>query len=224
MKKMEKGKIYKYFMWASLFAVSMGYFEAAVVVYLREILCVDGALFPLNIEFGTFGLVEIGREFFSLVMLVSVSAILSRNRTTGVAWFCFLFGIWDLFYYLFLKVLIDWPASIMTWDILFLIPVPWVSPVLAPVIASLTLISLSVITVSIYETGREFKYPGRLLLSELAASLVMIVSFCWQWRAMLAGGIPADFPWIIFGVSELLIILFFSIAAAKTVVITCNHE
>ena len=172
------------FLWATVFAISMGYFEAAVVVDLREVLCVDGALFPLNLDSGTHGIIELGREFFSLVMLVSVSALLARNRATGVAWFCVLFGVWDIFYYVFLKIMLDWPASLMTWDILFLLPVPWVSPVVAPIIAAFTLIGIGVSTIHLYGNDRPFTHPRLLFAVEGIAILIMIVSFCWQWRAM----------------------------------------
>jgi hypothetical protein len=43
------------------------------------------------------------------------------------------FGVWDIFYYVFLKVLTGWPHSLMDWDILFLLPLPWWGPVIAPV-------------------------------------------------------------------------------------------
>jgi membrane protein implicated in regulation of membrane protease activity len=54
-----------------------------------------------------------------------------------------MFAIWDIFYYIFLWLLIGWPESFFTWDILFLLPVTWVGPVLAPVINSLTMIVLA---------------------------------------------------------------------------------
>lgn len=202
-------KITHSLIWATIFAISMGYFEAAVVVDLREVLCVNGALFPLNLDSGAHGLIEIGREFFSLIMIISVAAILSRNTATGLAWFCVLFGVWDIFYYIFLKVLIGWPASLMTWDILFLIPVPWVSPVLAPVIAACTLIGMGVTTIILYAKDRPFKHPRMLFASEVFAALIMIISFCWQWREMMAGGIPNNFPWLLFALSELLMIVIF---------------
>ena len=50
------------------------------------------------------------------------------------AGFVVVFGVWDIFYYVFLRVLVTWPASLLDWDILFLIPLPWVGPVLAPVL------------------------------------------------------------------------------------------
>ena len=213
---MKKLKELKYFFWAALFAVSMGFFEAAVVVDLRKIFNIGGSLFPLNLDVEMCGVIEMWREFFSIVMLVSVAAILSRGKKTGVAWFCYLFGIWDILYYVFLKILIGWPESLMTWDILFLLPVPWVSPVLAPIFASLTLISIAVVTIHIYESDKKINHPRILFTAELFAALIMIISFCWQWRDIAAGGVPKNFPWIIFAVSEFLMLGIFLLFTIPT--------
>src|ERR1035438_4418730 len=83
--------------------------------------------------------VEIAREAATIVMLVSV-ALVAGGRASWLPSFAIAFGTWDIFYYVFLKLLLHWPASIMTWDILFLVPVPWAAPVLAPVVVSVTII------------------------------------------------------------------------------------
>ena len=205
-----KGHRWTYYLfWAVLFGISMGYFEAAVVVDLRQLLCEGGALFPLNMESGVTGLVELGREFFSLVMLVAVAALLAKNVATGIAWFCLLFGVWDIFYYVFLKLILDWPASLWTMDILFLLPVPWVSPVLAPVIASVTLIGLGVAVIRRHDRGGRLRRPLMLLGGEALGALLMIVAFCWQWKSIVTGGVPCTFPWWLFGVSEFVILYVF---------------
>jgi len=70
----------------------------------------------------------------------------SSFSRAGRTWRCRLgytaiaFGVWDIFYYLFLKVMCGWPHSVMDWDVLFLIPLPWWGPVLAPVLIALLLI------------------------------------------------------------------------------------
>ena len=48
--------------------------------------------------------------------------------------------MWDIFYYVFLKIICGWPHSLFDWDVLFLLPLPWWGPVLAPVLISLLLI------------------------------------------------------------------------------------
>jgi hypothetical protein len=83
---------------------------------------------------------EIGREAATIIMLAAVALAVARKAGQWAAAFVIAFGTWDITYYVFLKVLLDWPASLFTWDVLFLIPVPWASPVLAPVLVSAVMI------------------------------------------------------------------------------------
>ena len=61
-------------------------------------------------------------------MLLAVAYIAGGNGPQRFGYFLLSFGIWDVFYYVFLKVLIGWPESLLTWDVLFLIPLTWVGP------------------------------------------------------------------------------------------------
>ncbi len=90
-------------------------------------------------------LTEIFREAATLIMLVGIGIIAGRNSSERFAWFLYSFAVWDIFYYIFLKLLLNWPESFMTWDILFLIPATWVGPVIAPVIVSITMIAFALI-------------------------------------------------------------------------------
>jgi len=90
-------------------------------------------------------LTEIFWEAATLIMLVGIGIIAGRNSSERFAWFLYSFAVWDIFYYVFLKLLLNWPESFMTWDILFLIPVTWVGPVIAPVIVSITMIAFALI-------------------------------------------------------------------------------
>src|SRR5690606_3193495 len=81
-------------------------------------------------------LTEIGREAATLVLILTAAWLFGRSRQERVAYFLVIFAVWDVFYYVWLKVLLNWPASIMDWDILFLIPAVWASPVLYPVLVS----------------------------------------------------------------------------------------
>ena len=105
------GKRFRYVCWwLAIFGISIGFFEAAVVADLRAIFCPDNNIFPLCINVNRLGWIEIGREFFSLVMLVAVACLAGSELKARVACFVILFGIWDIFYYVFLKLIIDWPA------------------------------------------------------------------------------------------------------------------
>lgn len=124
----------------AIFAVAMGYLEAAVVVYLRELYYPDGFAFPLRLLPRSTLLVEVGREFATLVMLAGVAVIAGRRQWERFGWFLFLFGAWDVWYYIWLKLTVGWPPSLFDWDVLFLIPVPWISPVIAPLLIAVSMI------------------------------------------------------------------------------------
>jgi hypothetical protein len=201
-----------------LFGISFGYVEAAVVVYLRTIsdpirrkfrpTQPAGELFPLTTTdqlrgaapetFRLLG-VEIAREAATLIMLASVAWIATGGRALWLPSFAIAFGIWDLFFYLFLKLLVNWPQSIMTWDILFLIPVPWVAPVLAPSMVSVTIVAAGL---------RALARPIRMLPAHWIAMTVggalILMSFMWDYRNLMAGEFPRPFAWKLFGAGELL--------------------
>ena len=114
--------------------------EAAVVIYLRQLLHVEGSNITLSgIPRGIFT-VEIVREFTTLVMLISVGVLAGSRPMGRFGSFIIAFGVWDIFYYIFLSMFHGWPRSFLDWDLLFLIPVPWMAPVLAPVLVSCGLI------------------------------------------------------------------------------------
>lgn len=122
------------------FGVAMGYVEAAVVVYLRA--AVTGSVVPAQDPgaFGTFEAVEIARELATLVMIAAVGWLAGRTKLERLAWAAVVFGAWDIVYYLGLRLAIGWPPSLETWDILFLVPAPWVGPVWAPILVSVALV------------------------------------------------------------------------------------
>jgi len=124
-----------------LLAISFAYIESSVVVYLREIFYPEGFYFPLKVLLNNkIFFVELFREIATLILIFSVSFILGENLNARFGYFLFVFGLWDIFYYIFLSLTISWPSSVFDWDILFLIPWAWVSPVLAPVICSILMV------------------------------------------------------------------------------------
>ena len=110
------------------FAVAMAFVEAAVVVYLREIIG-SGSIFPMKEIPSQLLVVEMCREAVTIVMLMSVAFLSFRGGSRRMGAFLLLFAVWDVFYYLWLFVTIGWPTGIADWDVLFLIPLPWVGPV-----------------------------------------------------------------------------------------------
>jgi len=123
------------------FAVAMAWLEAATVLYLRVL--VDRLnpyqANPLPMS-GALGPVELVREAATLVMLFTVGALAGRTWKTRLGYAAIAFGAWDIFYYVFLKAMCDWPTSLFDWDILFLLPLPWWGPVLAPISVAVLMI------------------------------------------------------------------------------------
>jgi hypothetical protein len=128
----------------TLFSIAMGFLETSVVIYLRQLYYQHGFALPLAPIDKDILLVEILREAATIIMLLAAGIMAGKTKASRFAYFILSFGIWDIFYYVFLKLFLNWPASIMDWDILFLIPVPWFGPVLVPCIISLTMIVLAV--------------------------------------------------------------------------------
>jgi hypothetical protein len=203
----------------TLFAIAMGFFETVVVIYLRDILYPDGFGFPLSPVPAELAVTELLREVATMVMLVSVGLFLSRKFSTGFAWFIYAFAIWDIFYYIFLKLLLGWPESLLTWDVLFLIPTTWTGPVLAPVLLSMTMILLALVILIQEDRGRDTRIEGLEWAGLIIGSLVLIFGFVYDYSQhmlthfSLAGMfrikdpevlqvatryIPARFPWWIF--------------------------
>ncbi|HEX7411836.1 MAG TPA: hypothetical protein VF298_06815, partial [Bacteroidales bacterium] len=106
--------------WIILFALAMGYLESAVVVYIRALYYPEGFAFPLKEMAENLAITELFREAATLVMLLAIGFLATTERLHRFAWFLIVFGIWDIAYYFFLKLLIGWPESLLTYDILFL--------------------------------------------------------------------------------------------------------
>ena len=205
-----------------LFGIGFGFVEAAVVVNLRAMLgpavgrMADRSsddIFPMipldrltkdDPTAARLMRVEVLREAATLVMLAGVGPAAGRSFVGRFAAFVIGFGVWDLTYYLFLKLLIGWPASVWTWDVLFLIPVPWAAPVLAPAIVAATMVMTGSTVIAFEATGRPFRVSRWDWLAIVAGGLVLIGSFCWDWRNLAAGGMPNPFPWTMFFAGEAL--------------------
>ena len=90
--------------------------------------------------------------------------------------FMIAFGVWDIFYYLFLRIICGWPKTIWDWDILFLLPLPWWGPVLAPVSIALLLIVAGLL-LSLFDTERTPIWPRRLpqVAGAMGSTIALIV-------------------------------------------------
>jgi len=182
----------------TLFGIAMGLLEAAVVVYLRRLFYPGGFAFPLvTLPADVMG-VETMREAATLVMLWAVAALSGRTGWERFAFFAWLFGLWDVAYYAGLAAWLHWPPSLMTWDILFLLPLIWAGPVLAPVIVALSLMGASLVVLS-FEARRIRIHLGAADYVALGASLALLLAaFMANHRTVAAGLTPGRFPWVMF--------------------------
>lgn len=216
------------FVWLAVFAVAMGFLEGIVVIYLREIYYPAGFDFPLKLMPQELVRIEWIREIATLVMLATVGIIAGRNNLQRLLYFLFAFGVWDIVYYIALKLLIGWPASLLTWDILFLIPWSWLGPVLAPVISSVTMIFMALLIIGREEKGSRVKlqpldwiliFSGAaiILYSYLVDVLKLIIESSMlasessateyeQLITLILNYIPDNYNWLLFIIGELLII------------------
>ncbi len=223
-----KKETIKIIIWVTIFSIGMAFIESSVVVYLRALYYPKGFNFPLQPIDLDIGMTEFLREFATLIMLVSIGFIAAKTKLQKFSYFIYSFAVWDIFYYVFLKFLLDWPESFLTWDILFLIPVTWVGPVIAPVICSVAMIFLAFSI--IYLQGKYDNVKIKLLewLSLIIGSIVVIVSFTmdyaaflneyytyneiftWEWTKdsieLANKYVPQNFNWYVFIIGMLIII------------------
>ena len=190
-----------------ILGIAFAYIEAAVVVYLREIFHPDGFTFPLRdfpiSENWSFLLTEIGREAATLVLILTAACLAGRNLQQRFAYFMVIFGVWDMFYYIWLKILIGWPDSVMDWDILFLMPMIWASPVLAPVVVSVILLVFAIVILYRGSCGVPLRITVIDWLGFFIAAVVVIVSFCIAGLHIRESDFESHFHWPVFGAGNI---------------------
>ena len=123
------------------FAIAMAWLEAASVFYIRTLVGriepYQANPLPIN---GPLGEVEVWREAATLVMIATLGLLAGRTWRHRAGYAAMVFGTWDIFYYVFLHVISGWPRTLVDWDVLFLLPLPWWGPVIAPVSIAVVLI------------------------------------------------------------------------------------
>jgi hypothetical protein len=182
-------------LWVSLFSIAFAFVEASVVVYLRAIYYPEGFALPLKAISHFHLAVELMREVATMIMLATVGILVGRKRWERVGYFLIAFGVWDVFYYVWLKVALNWPASVFDWDILFLIPVPWIGPVIAPILVSLCMIIGGTIVVRMEQRGVEFHPTTPMWLLTIVGSLSILFSFMYDLDATLRTLPPRPYPY-----------------------------
>jgi len=209
------------FIIAVIFSIAFAYIESAVVVYLRVIFHPDGFTFPLSnvdtiLQHKAILLTEIGREAATIVLILTGAWLFGPNLQQRFAYFLTIFAIWDIFYYIWLKVfsaalkaIPDWPLSIMDWDILFLIPIAWAGPVAAPVLVSFVMLVFAMIILYRDCCGRPVRASRIEWIGFIAAAVVIIVSFCIPGPHIAEPNYQSYFYWPIFALGLIAAIALF---------------
>ena len=211
--------------WLALFAASMGVLEAIVVVYLRMLFFPEGFSFPLGAIPQSVLFSEIVREASTMLMLLAVAAISARGFNRRLGAFLFVFGVWDILYYAALKLSLGWPPSLLTWDVLFLIPVTWVGPVLAPLIVAVTMAGFGAWLVN---NGDRVRISAASWTMLCIGAFVMFIAFILDYLLLIVSGgfllrlfsllgdpefmalassyVPDSFNWILFVIGEVFVL------------------
>jgi hypothetical protein len=196
----------------TVYAVAMALLESAVVVYIRHLYYADNPLeiFPLQFLNSYDTILELSREAATVVMILAVALLAeSSSRTRAFAAFVFVFGVWDLFYYFWLKVLMGWPRSWLEWDVLFLIPSVWLGPWICPALISLLFIAWGYWTL---RAPNNISFTPRSLMVFVTGAGLGVAAFLQPGVAVLIhGGVselsqytPGNFWWWLFVLSYLL--------------------
>jgi hypothetical protein len=221
-------EIRKIYIILTIFGIAMGFLEGIVVVYIRQVYYPHGFDFPLTLLSPEMLTVEWIREIATIVMLAAIGWLAGKNILQRLSYFLFTFAIWDIFYYAALILLLDWPPSLFTWDILFLIPVAWIGPVLAPVICSVSMIFMALILTLLPVKGIPVKTgilnwiliftgAGIILYTYMIDYLKLIFQSGYFSRAesmeakdhfwkIITSYIPSHYNWFLFSVGEVLIL------------------
>lgn len=198
--------------WVSLFGLAFAFVESSVVVYLRSLYYPEGFSFPLKLISQQHLAVELAREAATIVMLAAVGVLAGSKAWERFGYFLVAFGVWDVFYYVWLKVILDWPAGLSDWDILFLLPLPWIGPVIAPVLISLLMILFGS-TIALRFESKKFFHPNWLSwMLAIAGTLVVLYSFMMDTEATLNGRQPARYQYGLLVVGLILYVVSFVIA------------
>lgn len=193
------------------FAVAMAWMEAATVLYIRTL--VD-RIQPYQAEplplHGSLGNVELWREAATLVLLGAVGWLAGRTWRQRAAYAAIAFGFWDVFYYVFLRQISGWPSTLFDWDILFLLPLPWWGPVLAPVSIAILMILWGTLVTQVNERSGTVHARWTWASSALGIALALGVFMTDALRALPHGRdailqvLPAAFNWPLFATAVLL--------------------
>ena len=209
---MKPGSAGRLLLWTSLFGVAFALVEASVVVYLRALYYPAGFEFPLRLLTMNHLGIELAREAATIVMLLAVGAIAGRAKWDKFGFFLVAFGVWDIFYYFWLKMFLGWPATVVDWDVLFLLPIPWIGPVIAPVVISLLMIYCGATIVRRIDAEDPFAPGWQSWMFAIIATAILLFSFMIDTDAILHEAMPKPYRYELLGLGLVLYGLSFFLA------------
>ncbi len=138
-----------------IFGIAFGVIEATCVIYLRAATGMlpgfEGNIFDVwrmskEIAYSQEALreglpmsllsFELIREAGTIIMLGMIAFIAASKWRERIAIFLWAFAVWDIVYYFHLWLMVRWPQSLTTPDVLFLIPQPWLGQIWFPLLIS----------------------------------------------------------------------------------------
>ena len=191
------------------FAIAMAWVEAASVFYIRALVDriepYQANPLPLNPALGN---VELWREAATLVMLATLGLLAGRTWRRRVGYAALAFGVWDIFYYVFLRLISGWPRTLLDWDIVFLLPLPWWGPVLAPVSIAVVMIVWGTLVTQSGEVAAGSRRAWALGWAGIVLALAVFMADAWRalpnGRQAVMEVLPTTFNWPLFAVALLL--------------------
>jgi len=191
--------------WVGLFAIAMAYVESTVVVYIRRIYGISDLLLDIPSFDPVLAPIEVGRELATLIMLLAVGFAVGKSLQSRLSFTFIIFGVWDIFYYIWLRLFIGWPNSLFSQDILFLIPLPWWGPIIAPVLIACLMVVGGILAVISEDNGCRIMLSAFDWTTLIPGVLIMLYSFMEDAISIIPADVetlaqlrPTSFNWPIY--------------------------
>jgi hypothetical protein len=195
-----------------VYAAAMAWVESAVVFYLRTMINRIDPYQPDPLPIlGYLGPAELVREAATMVMLLTVGILAGKNWRARFAYSAIAFGVWDICYYIFLKLMCGWPHSLLDWDILFLLPLPWWGPVAAPMCIACLMILWGTLASHFDRPFTGVLTPCKFWVWNIAGAVLALYLFMTDTLRVAKQGVeairhmlPSSFDWRLFSLALLL--------------------